>query len=201
MTVAGLVDIPFTTTGNNIANSNTGSIYLNGVTASQANYSVFGIKAFTTTENIFSWVKNNGTLAGWIDFQGIIFANSGLTASSIISSSNIVFPNTNTGLLGNNNGTVTFNTKNTYWESNTKIDYATDISGTYTSRSLVDKAYVDSKRVQRLAQYTVATLPTGVQGDNAYVTDALAPTYMATVVGGGSVVTPVFYNGSSWIAH
>jgi hypothetical protein len=70
-----------------------------------------------------------------------------------------------------------------------------------TGKAVTTREYVDSKRVQRLAQYTVSTLPTGVQGDNAYVTDALAPTYMATVVGGGSVVTPVFYNGSSWIAH
>ena len=46
--------------------------------------------------------------------------------------------------------------------------------------------------------YTVATLPTGVTGAWAYVTDASGPTYGATVVGGGSVVTPVFYNGSNW---
>jgi hypothetical protein len=47
--------------------------------------------------------------------------------------------------------------------------------------------------------YTVATLPTGVVGMRAYVTNALAPTYGNTVVGGGSVVIPVFYNGTNWI--
>jgi len=52
-----------------------------------------------------------------------------------------------------------------------------------------------------LKAYTVSTLPTGVIGAMAYVTDALAPTYMATVVGGGAVVTPVFYNGTNWVAH
>ena len=46
--------------------------------------------------------------------------------------------------------------------------------------------------------YTVGTLPAGVTGAWAYVTDASGPTYGATVVGGGSVVTPVFYNGSNW---
>lgn len=51
----------------------------------------------------------------------------------------------------------------------------------------------------RLKSYTVATLPVGTQGDIAFVTDALAPTFLAAVVGGGSVVTPVFFNGSSWI--
>lgn len=53
----------------------------------------------------------------------------------------------------------------------------------------------------RLKSYTVATLPTGIEGDIAYVTDALAPTYMTTIVGGGAIVTPVFYNGTNWIAH
>lgn len=49
--------------------------------------------------------------------------------------------------------------------------------------------------------YTVATLPTGAQGDYAVVSDALAPTYLAIVIGGGTVVTPVFFNGVNWVAH
>jgi hypothetical protein len=47
--------------------------------------------------------------------------------------------------------------------------------------------------------YTVATLPTGVVGARAYVTDALAPVFGATVVTGGAVTIPVFYNGTNWI--
>lgn len=50
-----------------------------------------------------------------------------------------------------------------------------------------------------LKSYTVATLPAGVQGFVAYVTDALAPTYLTAVVGGGAVVTPVFYDGTNWV--
>lgn len=53
----------------------------------------------------------------------------------------------------------------------------------------------------RLKNYTVATLPTGTQGDTAYVTDALAPAYLVTVVGGGAVVCPVFFNGTNWVSH
>jgi len=53
----------------------------------------------------------------------------------------------------------------------------------------------------RLKNYTVATLPTGVQGDTAYVTDATAPTYLGVLIGGGSIVTPVFYNGTAWVSH
>ena len=37
--------------------------------------------------------------------------------------------------------------------------------------------------------------------NTAYVTDALAPTYLTAVVGGGAIVTPVFYNGAAWVSH
>jgi len=50
-----------------------------------------------------------------------------------------------------------------------------------------------------LPGYTVATLPAGTQGDVAFVTDATAPTFLATVTGGGAVVTPVFYDGTNWV--
>ncbi len=53
----------------------------------------------------------------------------------------------------------------------------------------------------RLKQYTVGTLPGGVQGDMAYVTDATAPTYLGALTGGGAVTCPVFYNGSAWVSH
>ena len=53
----------------------------------------------------------------------------------------------------------------------------------------------------RLKSYTVSTLPIGVQGATAYVTDAVAPTYLGPLVGGGAVKCPVFYNGSAWVSH
>lgn len=51
----------------------------------------------------------------------------------------------------------------------------------------------------RLKDYTVATLPAGTQGDKAFVTDALGPTYLVAVVGGGAVVTEVFRNATTWV--
>lgn len=51
-----------------------------------------------------------------------------------------------------------------------------------------------------LKGYTVATLPTGTQGDTAFVTDSLLPSFGATIAGGGAVVQEVFYNGTNWIA-
>ncbi|PIF60080.1 hypothetical protein [Flavobacterium sp. 2] len=53
----------------------------------------------------------------------------------------------------------------------------------------------------KLKPYTVATLPAGVVGDTAYVTDATNPTYLSTLTGGGTTVCPVFYNGNTWVSH
>lgn len=56
----------------------------------------------------------------------------------------------------------------------------------------------------QLAGYTVATLPacnSNTIGMLVYVTDAAAPTYNTPVSGGGSVVLPVFCNGSGWTNH
>lgn len=52
-----------------------------------------------------------------------------------------------------------------------------------------------------LAGYTVATLPTGVQGDITYVTDQLTTAAAKGVAptGGGSVKCVVFHNGTSWV--
>lgn len=58
-----------------------------------------------------------------------------------------------------------------------------------------------SDGVVRLKGYTVGTLPAGTTGDTAYVTDALTPAFLVAVVGGGSTVTTVFFNGTSWIAQ
>jgi hypothetical protein len=52
-----------------------------------------------------------------------------------------------------------------------------------------------------LVNYTVATLPSAITsgvGARAFVTDALAPTFGATVVTGGAVATPVYSDGTSW---
>lgn len=51
-----------------------------------------------------------------------------------------------------------------------------------------------------LHEYTVDTLPTGKAGRTAYVSDADTPVYLTAVVGGGSTVCPVFFDGTNWIA-
>lgn len=56
----------------------------------------------------------------------------------------------------------------------------------------------------QITPLTVATLPTcnsTNEGSMSSVTDALAPTFLVTISGGGSVHAPVFCNGTNWIAH
>ena len=54
----------------------------------------------------------------------------------------------------------------------------------------------------QLKGYTVSTLPAaGIVGRIAYVTDAVTPTYLGALTGGGSVKCPVFDNGTSWVSH
>jgi len=49
--------------------------------------------------------------------------------------------------------------------------------------------------------YTVSTLPAGVLNDMAIVTDALSPTFLTPVAGGGggAVVCTVWHNGTTWV--
>lgn len=60
---------------------------------------------------------------------------------------------------------------------------------------------LDTETLKGLGGYTVGALPAaGTAGRRAYVTDATAPTFLGTLTGGGSVVCPVFDNGSAWVA-
>lgn len=81
-------------------------------------------------------------------------------------------------------------------------DNATDLclASNSTVRLTINGARVTSTVPIKLKGYTVATLPAGTVGDSAYVTDALAPTFLVAVAGGGTITTPVFYNGTAWVA-
>ena len=55
--------------------------------------------------------------------------------------------------------------------------------------------------IPALTNYTVATLPSAVtsgKGSRSFVTDALAPTFGATVASGGATATPVYSDGTNW---
>lgn len=57
---------------------------------------------------------------------------------------------------------------------------------------------LDVNGLIRPSTYTVATLPAGVAGAIANVSDALAPVWGAAVAGGGAVNSSVRYNGAAW---
>jgi hypothetical protein len=55
--------------------------------------------------------------------------------------------------------------------------------------------------IPALTNYTVATLPSAVtsgKGARSFVTDALAPTFGATVITGGAIAVPVYSDGTNW---
>lgn len=67
--------------------------------------------------------------------------------------------------------------------------------------SITVEGAVASNSTIKTGGYTVATLPAaGTVGRRAYVTDALAPTYLGALVGGGAIKCPVFDNGTAWVS-
>ena len=111
-----------------------------------------------------------------------------------------------TGAISGTNGTAILN--------NSGTTYIDSYSGPFTFRgnSFAVLATLSSTSATfnvpiKLNSYTVAGLAAalpcnaGAEGSMAYVTDANAPAYNATVVGGGAVKVPVFCNGANWTAH
>ena len=72
--------------------------------------------------------------------------------------------------FGNGSGSVAMTTINGVFTPNARIKYATNLSSTYDDRTLVDKAYVDSKRPYKvytaLLTRTGATAPTSIVLEN-----------------------------------
>ena len=113
----------------------------------------------------------------------------------------------NTLAQRNSTNAQTFRLYNTYTSTSLGEWLSVDWSTTANTATIATKAN-GAGVVRTLATgnplvispgYTVATLPTGVVGMIAYVTNALAPAYGVAVAGGGAVTIPVFYNGTNWI--
>jgi hypothetical protein len=139
---------------------------------------VLGISSSTTI------ISGSNTTGSFTNLSTWNF-NHGLNYKSIVietydSSDNQIIPQ-NIQLLNANTASITF---------------PVNVSG-YAVASIGGGGSVATQ----LAGYTVSTLPTNVTGAIAYVIDALAPTWNATVVGGGNVKIPVFYNGTNWTCH
>jgi hypothetical protein len=74
--------------------------------------------------------------------------------------------------------------------------------GTYNGTNITATLYVDGDAQAKsfiTTPVAITDLPSSpVAGMHAMVYDALAPVFLATVVSGGAVVAPVFYDGSGW---
>lgn len=153
-----------------------------------ANIGTIGIaptgKNSSANIGVFGFAYNTGT--GTVTHTGGHFriGNSSISLNATFTSVALLCDNTDTTdpiFIARDNGTAVFT-----------IADGGDVTTT---------ARIISGNVVRLKGYTVATLPAGTQGDTCFVTDALAPTFLAVLVGGGSVVTTAFYNGTNWVAQ
>jgi hypothetical protein len=144
-----------------------------------------------------------GFLFGNTDSTPIVFGTNNLERMRILGVGNIGVWTTNPDKRVEINLGTSDALRLTYNDANGSAAVYTDITlsstGVMTITPVGAAPTVAFAAPARLKGYTVATLPAGTQGDTCFVTDALAPTFLATVVGGGAIVTPVFYNGSSWI--
>jgi len=82
------------------------------------------------------------------------------------------------------------------------IDQLNNVLRLYFNRLDAIFAQLDTGTViPPIVNYTVATLPSAATsgvGARSFVTDASAPTFGATVAGGGAVAVPVYSDGTNW---
>ena len=110
--------------------------------------------------------------------SGIIFGRSGIPFASI-SGGQQVGDNYNYGALY-------FSTR------------SSDVLGLVTKLTINCDGAATFSGTVTTGTYLVAGLPAGSAGMRGFVTDALAPTFGATVAGGGAVSVPVYNDGTSW---
>jgi hypothetical protein len=82
------------------------------------------------------------------------------------------------------------------------VDQLNNVLRLYFNRlDLILDQFKTDAIIPPLTNYTVATLPSAVTsgaGARSFVTDALGPTFGATVAGSGAVAVPVYSDGTNW---
>jgi hypothetical protein len=78
---------------------------------------------------------------------------------------------------------------------------ATSMTKTLIDAETTGRVLVTKEWAKSFNTYTVSTLPVGVLNQTAVVTDATSPTYLGVLTGGGSVVCPVWNNGTIWVSR
>lgn len=99
------------------------------------------------------------------------------------------------------NGKIEMYQQNLGFPGRTYLNFTTPTAS--TTISIPSKSVAGSYTIPAYPNtvYTVSTLPIGQLNDIATVSDALTPTYLGTLTGGGSVTAPVWHNGTTWVSR
>jgi hypothetical protein len=173
----------------------------------------------------------NGSAQVWAAFGGGVRAQSNTGTFALGTSLDVILARDAANILALRNGTSaqTFRIYNTYTDASNGewggfnwtdvanvLSIGTKANGTGSTRNLqfivggtnkldygVTTAGTWSFQVPVARKgYTVATLPASPgTGAMAYVTDAVACTFLAGITGGAATFCPVIYNGTAWVAE
>ena len=201
-TSVGTLSLPSNTTGSNNTASGMGSLYSNTTgnnNASLGNNSLWGITTGNGNTAIGSYAGyGDGTanMQSTVDNYATFLGYQASRDASVASTT----PLTNITAIGKN---AKVGASNTIVLGGTGADAVNVGIGTVApAYKLEVVGNLKTSTTIGTGGYTVATLPTGqATGTRAYVTDALAPTFLGTLTGGGAVVSPAFFNGSAWVAN
>jgi len=171
---------------------------------------------FTGVQNLQS-ILNEGSYAevdGGNSYAGIldgdindrevdIFISDG-TNNSELSFNNINFKigqqsNTDSALLSINNGIFKIEHFSLSGQTDIILESPVDLTTIRFPAKTITGNYTINTTPN--TTYSVSTLPTGQLNDMAIVTDALSPTYLGALTGGGLVVCPVWHNGTTWVSR
>ena len=131
--------------------------------------------------------------------NSLLTNQTGSNNTAIGSQAGYAITGSNNTLLGSNAGKTGTNDLTT-GSNNLLLGFNTQASSATVSNEITI-GNSSSKVIRYPHSYsTVANLPAATigQGSRTFVTDALTPTFQATVTGGGAVFTPVYSDGTNW---
>ena len=189
------------------ASTNTQPLFYIGATpyagwaALSAGGTYWGVNALTAFTGNFLAFLLNGSTKFTVTSGGTIFTPNGMANASSLNNAYVNVAAA--GIIISRNvadANPAVILQQTHASSTGDIAQFKSSAGTLGSMSQTGKLILSgSVSTLRLKGYIVSGLPAGVQGDLAFCTDLLTPTFLTNAVGGGAVVGLVFYNGTNWI--